>query len=333
MLELVQFRHSPFNEKVRWALDLKGVPHVRRSVLPGPHLVSVKRLTGHTHTPVLIHEGRAIEHSAHILAWLEVHAPSLHPADPDARDEALRIQRWFDDDLTPRIRRVVLDTLLREPSYWARVFAEAQPSWQQRAYGLAMPLAASVVRKANGILGPESVEDGHRAIVEALDFAARAPAGDHLVGGSLTVADVTVASTLASLLGAARSPMTFPEPVGALFRALIARYEGHAGAAWMARMYARHRGAEKDFEGPSQPARLGPMPFGQARSGPRSVRARVPVPVPERAAHCRRRRNGGVVRAIFAAFRPSSFGHGHGHGHGHAAKTSACPALTERHWL
>jgi glutathione S-transferase len=112
-----------------------------------------------------------------------------------------------------------------------------------------MPLAASVVRKANGILGPESVADGHRAIAEALDFAARAPAGDHLVGNSLTVADITVAATLASLLGAARSPMAFPEPMGEPFRALVGRYEGHAGAAWMARMYARHRGAEADFEG------------------------------------------------------------------------------------
>jgi hypothetical protein len=27
MIELLQFRHSPYNEKVRWALDLKRVPH------------------------------------------------------------------------------------------------------------------------------------------------------------------------------------------------------------------------------------------------------------------------------------------------------------------
>ena len=26
MLELLQFRHSPYNEKVRWALDIKQVP-------------------------------------------------------------------------------------------------------------------------------------------------------------------------------------------------------------------------------------------------------------------------------------------------------------------
>jgi hypothetical protein len=39
MIELWQFRASPYNEKVRWALDLKQVPHRRRSVLPGLHHV------------------------------------------------------------------------------------------------------------------------------------------------------------------------------------------------------------------------------------------------------------------------------------------------------
>jgi hypothetical protein len=45
-VELLQFRHSPYNEKVRWALDLKRVPHRRRSLLPGPHLRTVRRLAG-----------------------------------------------------------------------------------------------------------------------------------------------------------------------------------------------------------------------------------------------------------------------------------------------
>jgi glutathione S-transferase len=31
---LWQFAFSHFNEKVRWALDWKGIPHVRRSLPP-----------------------------------------------------------------------------------------------------------------------------------------------------------------------------------------------------------------------------------------------------------------------------------------------------------
>ena len=44
--ELLQFPYSHFNEKARWALDHKRVPHQRRNLLPGPHAVQLKRLTG-----------------------------------------------------------------------------------------------------------------------------------------------------------------------------------------------------------------------------------------------------------------------------------------------
>ena len=33
-IELLQFPYSHFNEKARWALDFKGLRHVRTSLLP-----------------------------------------------------------------------------------------------------------------------------------------------------------------------------------------------------------------------------------------------------------------------------------------------------------
>ena len=135
MLELLQFRHSPYNEKARWALDFKQLPHRRRSLLPGPHVGVVKRLTGRTETPVLVHDGGALDGSARILEWLEAKypTPALLPADAAQRSEALRIQRWFDDDLTPRMRRTVLDALLQQPAMFARVFADGSPALKRWA--------------------------------------------------------------------------------------------------------------------------------------------------------------------------------------------------------
>jgi glutathione S-transferase len=258
MIELLQFRHSPYNEKVRWALDLKGVPHSRRSLLPGPHLVTVRRLTGRTSTPVLIVDGSPIDGSARILEWLDAHhpVPALLPADPAQRREALRIQSMFDDDLTPRIRRVVLDTLLREPASFAAVFAEALPGWKRRLYALSVPLAAPAIRKGNGIAGRSSLQDGERAIEQALDFVARrAQRGDLLVGESLSVADLAAASTLAVLGCPENSPMACPPAAGPAFKAMVARHASHPAIAWVRRVYAAHRGARADFEGVSTPAR------------------------------------------------------------------------------
>ena len=58
---LWQLQISHYVEKVRWALDYKRVPHIRRTLLPGLHAVKTKRLTGDTSTaPVLTIDGHSI---------------------------------------------------------------------------------------------------------------------------------------------------------------------------------------------------------------------------------------------------------------------------------
>jgi glutathione S-transferase len=255
MLELLQFRHSPYNEKARWALDLKRVPHRRRSLLPGPHMGVVKRITGRTETPVLVHEVGAIDQSARIVQWLDAKYPNpaLLPADQQQRDEALRIQRWFDDDLTPRMRRTVLQTLLQEPGMFARIFADGAPAWQRIAYACIVPLAAPLVRKGNGITGDAAVQDGHAAAAQAFDFVAqRSSATGYLCGSTFSIADLTAASTLAVFVKPDNSPMACPAPVGPRFQTLLDRYTRHPGAAWVRAVYARHRGSQGDFDGPSE---------------------------------------------------------------------------------
>jgi glutathione S-transferase len=257
VLELLQFRHSPYNEKVRWVLDLKRVPHRRRSLLPGPHMATVKRLTGRTTTPVLLADGQAIDDSARIIEWLEARypAPALLPADAGQRAEALRIQQWFDDELTPRIRRVVLETLLQQPHYFAAIFGDGSPALKRLAYACVVPLAAPLVRKGNGITGAAALEDGHRAAQQALDFVAgRCPADGYLVGDRFSLADLAAASTLAVLVRPERSPMSAPQPVATGFQALIDRYRDHPGADWVRRVYARDRASRSDFDGASTAA-------------------------------------------------------------------------------
>lgn len=138
MIELLQLRRSPYNEKVRWALDLKRVPHRRRSLLPGPHVATLKRLTGRTTTPVIVDgDGRAIDGSARILEWIEQRwpQPALFPVDAADLAEARRIERRFDDDLTPRIRRTALDALLRHPAAFAAALPQAADGGRRQVFG------------------------------------------------------------------------------------------------------------------------------------------------------------------------------------------------------
>ena len=253
-IELLQFRFSPYNEKVRWALDFKRVPHRRTSLLPGPHLRRVRALTGRTLTPVLVADGQAIDESARIVEWLDARwpEPALCFADPARRTACDAIVRRFDDDIAPRGRRAVLGTLLRTPGYMARVFGDGRPRWVQRAYALVLPLAAGAVRQANGIAGQASIDDGVAAFREGLDFVVRESAATgFLVGERFSVADLTAASVLAVCVDPPDSPMTRPRPVAAPFAELLARYERHPGADWVRRIYREQRRSQRDFDGAS----------------------------------------------------------------------------------
>lgn len=79
---LHHFLSSPYNEKIRWALDAKGLESERIRYLPGPHLVQLQKLSGQTGTPVLEIDDDMFIGSAKILRVLEERfpTPSYFPA-------------------------------------------------------------------------------------------------------------------------------------------------------------------------------------------------------------------------------------------------------------
>lgn len=239
-ITLWQFRYSPYNEKARWALDFKRLPHRRVDLMPGPHAGRVRKLSGQTSTPVVTIDGRPVAGSAAILAELDrlTPEPPLATADAEVRD----IERRFDDDWGPRIRRKVLALLLEDYGYFTRVFAEGQSLAQRMIYRAVLPLAAGMVRRGNGIVGPESIADGQAALEEALDFVAeRSRATGYLVGEGFTAADLTAASMLAMAVDPPDSTMARPQPMAKSFGAWVASSQAHPGAAWVRAIYARHR--------------------------------------------------------------------------------------------
>ena len=74
-VELLQFPYSNFNEKARWALDWKGIPHRRRNLLPGPHALAVRRIAPETTVPVLRFPDTVVQGSARIVAELDRRYP------------------------------------------------------------------------------------------------------------------------------------------------------------------------------------------------------------------------------------------------------------------
>ena len=88
---------SHYSEKVRWALDWKGVEHERREPPPGLHMVlALWWSRGETKTfPVLELDGERILDSTAIIGALEARwpEPPLYPEDPADRRHALWTSR------------------------------------------------------------------------------------------------------------------------------------------------------------------------------------------------------------------------------------------------
>jgi glutathione S-transferase len=116
---------SNYNEKARWALDFKDVAHERRAVVPGRHGAIAQKLTGGTTFPILVLDGEAIGDSTKIIAALERRhpEPALYPSDPQARRRALELEDFFDEELGPHTRLIVVDHLLADAALFLGAFA------------------------------------------------------------------------------------------------------------------------------------------------------------------------------------------------------------------
>jgi len=81
----------------------------------------IGKLSGQTKTPVLVMDGAVIPNSADIIKALEERFPEprLIPVNAAERARALEIQRWLDDDIGPRIRRVLLNSMMGAYGYIA----------------------------------------------------------------------------------------------------------------------------------------------------------------------------------------------------------------------
>ena len=248
-VELLQFPYSHFNEKARWALDWKRVPHTRTHLLPGPHASTVRKRTGQNEVPVVRFGEEHIWGSARIIDELERRHPEppLYPKDPAVRQRALEIQRRFDEEFGPRVRQSLFSVMIDEGGYVCRMFAEPHP-WHVRALYRAMfPIGKIQIRRAYNFQDPDEVKRAHEATHAALDFVAAeaGPAGT-LAGDEFSVADLAAAALLAPAANPPDSPMTRPEPMPESVRRWTEQWQDHPGVAWVHAIYARYRPASSE---------------------------------------------------------------------------------------
>jgi len=244
---LWQLELSHYNEKARWALDFKRIPHVRRALLPGPHLLVARRLTRGAvqTTPVLTLDGRSIGDSTAIIAALEERwpQPPLYPDDRAERRRALELEEYFDEELGPHLRRALYHELLGQPELLVPLMVRGQRRSVQLMFRLLFPILAGAIRQRFRVSEAAALRSRERAVGAMERIERELGPGGYLVGERFTVADLTAASLLYPVV----RPPEFPYPTvssppgeaGEFLQALARRPAGR----WVSEMYARHRTA------------------------------------------------------------------------------------------
>ena len=244
-LVLWHIRFSNFNEKARWALDYKRVPHVRRALDSGMHPPVALALTRGAHRtfPLLQIDGRSIGDSTAIIAELERRFPEppLYPADAVERRHALELEDYFDESYGHEVRRV---------AFW-RLFAdddEGVLGMRELAGPLPDPVLRAMLPPTRASLfgyygiSEESARTAQEKLEAGFDrIESERVGGDYLVGDRFSVADLTAAALVAPVL----LPPGFPWRPRAGLHPGIARLQEelgrHPAADWIRRTYERHR--------------------------------------------------------------------------------------------
>jgi glutathione S-transferase len=249
MMTLYELAISHYNEKVRWALDLKGIEHRRVTLIPGFHRITMRR-HGSTTTPVLKVPGRAaaIVESAEILEYLDEVAPTppLFPADPEQRAELDELVRFFDTVTGRSVRAYLYWMVVRQPgSLYAR-WAEGLNLRQRMTLRPVMPLLTPMVVRAFGLTeerAPKHLAGIWRSC-DRIEARLQETGGEYLVGGAFSAADLTAVALLgpaAGLTGSPWDPATANPPPSAELQAFREEFAARPAAAWAHGVWNAHR--------------------------------------------------------------------------------------------
>jgi glutathione S-transferase len=242
---------SHYSEKARWALDLKRVPHRRRALPGGAHMLAALLLTrGKNFTfPVLELDREGIGDSTAIIGALERRWPDppLYPEDPVERRRGLDLEEHFDEVLGPPIRLLGWHEIGRDPERLATLSARFLPGPLRdnpTAAAVSGRYAALFTNVRYGVNSDEAADEARRTVVAALDrLEAELDGNDYLVGDAFSVADLTAASLFYPLVLPPEAPSLGDVPDG--YERFREPLKERSGFKWVAEIFRKHRASSR----------------------------------------------------------------------------------------
>lgn len=212
-MRLYQFPVSHFCEKVRWALDYKGLHYEVQDLLPGRHVRTIRSLAGSSSVPLLIDNGLKIQGSAEIIDYLEQQYPQhrLTPVSSKYQAIAREWEQRLDDETGPDVRLLCYHYLLQQPSLIIPLLSYRQPwhvSWLLR---LGFGKVEKGMRRWMRI-NERTAAAAQQRLQHTLDELGQAyQQGPFLAGPEFSRADISAAALLAPLFQPAGFDVPWPQ--------------------------------------------------------------------------------------------------------------------------
>jgi glutathione S-transferase len=243
MMKLLEFPHSHYCEKARWALDYKGIPFQAVAVMPGFHMITVRRYAPDSSVPVLLTHNEVVQGSSEIINYLEQQYPShsLTPKDADERQACLAIEHAMDVRLGESIRRILYYRLLAYPDYIRYCFTYPMSELKQVIFRLFYPFLRYKIYQTYVISAAEVEQAKCEFDVAIEEIGGKLKGREYLVGERFTRADLSIASMLSLLVMPDEHPFPWTEIPDPQTRVFYDEYHDHPVSEWVRKMYRNHR--------------------------------------------------------------------------------------------
>lgn len=240
-IKLYQFPISHYCEKVRWALDYKGLDYEIINLLPGLHFKTTKKLAKYSSVPVLTDGDAVVQNSSKIITYLDEKYPdnSLTPVEEIIRLEALELERYLDAELGVHIRVCCYHILLEYPKVVIPFFAHKGPWYGSMAMKLGFSKLQVKMRQMMNINADTFIQSKAK-IHQAVDkLYSQLENQEFLAGGEFSRTDLTAASLLAPLVMPEGYGLNWPKRIPDELQALMDEFKDKI--SWVKEIYVNNR--------------------------------------------------------------------------------------------
>ncbi|MCB1603170.1 MAG: glutathione S-transferase family protein [Gammaproteobacteria bacterium] len=241
MVQLYQFPISHYCEKVRWALDFKGVEYQTINLLPGFHIKKIKQANPKSSVPVLVDGKKTLQNSADIITYLDTKYPqnALTPINSEEKQQALDWERYLDENLGVPVRLCCYHILLEHPKIVIPFLTHKGPWYGKFLLKFAFPKLQQKMRYFMQI----NEENFHKskakihAVVDKINE--RLSNGKFLVGNNFSRVDLTAAALLAPFKMPKGYGLELPQNLPKDLQKLFSEFEEKID--WVEKIYQKYR--------------------------------------------------------------------------------------------